>query len=88
MSQNRLGQFGERDLNQYVLKSMTAFGGYFRERLKAGKQSGELPKDFDENVAAQTLVTYLLGLFRVIGVLHDRAAVERQIKALLRGLGL
>ena len=78
----------ERDLNHYVLKSMTAFGGYFRERLKAGKKSGELPKDFDENVTAQTLVTYLLGLFRVIGVLQDRGQVERQIEALLRGLGL
>jgi hypothetical protein len=39
-------------------------------------------------VAAQVIVTYLQGLFRVIRVLQTRAEVERQIETLLTGLGL
>jgi TetR/AcrR family transcriptional repressor of nem operon len=78
----------ERELNQYVVSGMTAFSDGFRGRLKSAKESGELPRDFDEDVAAQVLVTYLQGLFRVIRVLQNRSQVERQIEALLKGLGL
>ena len=77
-----------RDLKQYVVCEMETFTRGFVERLKAAKQSGELPADFEEEVAAQVLVTYLQGLFRVIRVLNARAQVERQIDALLAGLGL
>ena len=78
----------ERELKRYVLNEMTAFAGRFVERLESAKRTGELPKDFDTEVAAQVLFTYLQGLFRVIGVLQNRAQVERHIEALLRGLGL
>jgi len=78
----------ERELNQYVVSGMTAFSDAFRQRLKAAKLSGELPKGFDEDVTAQVIVTYLQGLFRVIRVLQDRSQVEQQIEALLAGLGL
>jgi hypothetical protein len=47
-----------------------------------------LPESFDTDVAAQVIVTYLQGLFRTIRVLHDREQVEKQIEALLTGLGL
>jgi TetR/AcrR family transcriptional regulator, transcriptional repressor for nem operon len=78
----------ERDLNRYVVNEMGAFSGVFKERLKSAIDAGELPKDFNVEVTAQVLVTYLQGLFRVIRVLQNRTQVERQIETLLRGLGL
>jgi len=78
----------ERDLNRYVLGEMGAFSDRFIERLKSAIQADELPRDFNAEVAAQVVVTYLQGLFRVIRVLQNRAEVERQIELLLAGLGL
>jgi TetR/AcrR family transcriptional regulator, transcriptional repressor for nem operon len=78
----------ERELKRCVVKDMKAFSGAFHERLQSAKKAGELPKDFNVDVAAQVLVTYLQGLFRVIRVLLTRAEIERQIEALLTGLGL
>lgn len=78
----------ERDLQRSVVRDMKAFSGQFVERLESARQSGELPSDFNAEVAAQVLVTYLQGLFRVIRVLQSRAEIERQIDALLNGLGL
>jgi TetR/AcrR family transcriptional repressor of nem operon len=77
-----------RELNKYVIGEMQAFSHGFIERLESAKQTGELAADFDSEVVAQVLVTYLQGLFRVIRVLHDRAQIERHIGALLAGLGL
>ena len=71
-----------------VLADMQAFYGAFSQRLGAARQKGELAEDFNVEVAAQVIVTYLQGLFRVIRVLQGRAEVERQIEALLTGLGL
>lgn len=79
---------GERMLNRYVVNEMTAFSNAFTERLRSTKDAGELPKDFDVEVASQVIIAYLLGLFRVIRVLHNRPELERQIEALLNGLGL
>ena len=78
----------ERDLQRCVLSDMQAFFNAFRDRLEAAKQSGELPAEFGTGVAAQVIVTYLQGLFRVIRVLQNRAQVEQQVDMLLRGLGL
>jgi TetR/AcrR family transcriptional repressor of nem operon len=78
----------ERDLKRYVVDEMTAFARCFTERLEGAKETGELPQDFAVEVSSEVLVTYLQGLFRVILVLQSRAQVERQIEALLIGLGL
>jgi TetR/AcrR family transcriptional repressor of nem operon len=78
----------ERELKRCVLADMKGFYGAFVEHLTAAKERGELAENFDVEVAAQVIVTYLQGLFRVIRVLQSRAEVERQIEALLRGLGL
>lgn len=78
----------ERELRKSVLADMKAFYCAFSEKLSAAKEKGELPENFDIEVAAQVIVTYLQGLFRVIRVLLCRAEVERQIEALLTGLGL
>jgi TetR/AcrR family transcriptional repressor of nem operon len=77
-----------QDLRQYVVAEMEQFSGSFTKRLNEAKAAGELPESFDSDVAAQVIVTYLQGLFRTIRVLHDRAQVEKQIEALLTGLGL
>lgn len=78
----------ERELKRCVLRDMKVFLGAFQQRLRSAKQNGELPRDLDVDIAAQALVTYLQGLFRVIRVLQSRAEVERQIEAVLTGLGL
>ncbi len=77
-----------RDLRQYVVAEMGTFVACFTQRLEVAKTRGELPEGFKADVAAQVIVTYLQGLFRTIRVLHDRAQVEKQIEALLAGLGL
>lgn len=78
----------ERELAGTVLNDMKGFTEVFVQRLQEAKKSGELPKDFDARVAAEVLVTFLIGLFRVVRVLQDRAEMERQIEVLLNGLGL
>ena len=76
------------DLRRSVLAEMVLFERHFIGRLESAKVSSELPKNFPSAVAAQVLITYLQGLFRVFGVLQDRGQVEKQIEALLTGLGL
>jgi TetR/AcrR family transcriptional regulator, transcriptional repressor for nem operon len=78
----------ERELKHYVVEEMNAFVDCFTERLATARKAGQLPKNFDGEVAAQVLVTYLQGLFRVVNVLHNRKQIEEQVEALLSGLGL
>jgi TetR/AcrR family transcriptional regulator, transcriptional repressor for nem operon len=78
----------ERELRRTVLSDMKDFSAAFKKHLESAKQAGELPKNFDATVGAQVLVTFLLGLFRVIRVLQNRSEVERQLEMLLNGLGL
>jgi len=78
----------ERELQRCVLSDMKAFFNVFKERLEGAKQSKELPENFNVEVAAQVILTYLQGLFRVIRVLQNRAQVEQQVEMLLRGIGL
>lgn len=78
----------ERELARSIVSDIRWFAGTFVRRLEEAKKAGELPPEFNAAVAAHVLVTFLQGLFRVIRVLQDRAQVEQQIEALLRGLGL
>ena len=77
-----------RDLARYVTTELQSLEGALVERLEAARESGELAHEFDSEVAAQVIVTFLQGLFRVVRVLRSRAEMERQIEALLAGLGL
>jgi len=77
-----------RDLARYVTTEMQTLEAALVERLDAARESGELAPEFDSEVAAQVIVTFLQGLFRVVRVLRSRAEMERQIEALLAGLGL
>jgi TetR/AcrR family transcriptional repressor of nem operon len=79
---------GSRELRTYVLREMKTMQQMLETRLEQARASGELPADFDCAVAAQVVITYLQGFYRVVRVLHDRGQMERQITALLRGLGL
>jgi TetR/AcrR family transcriptional regulator, transcriptional repressor for nem operon len=85
MSNDVLAKTG---LGRVVLHDMRAFSGAFREQLDVAKQAGELAADFDSDLAAQVIITFLMGLFRVIRNLQSRAELEKQIEALLGGLGL
>lgn len=78
----------ERVLGRTVLGDMKDFSAAFKDRLESAKQTGELPETFDATVGAEILVTFLLGLFRVIRVLQTRPEMERQLEMLLDGLGL
>lgn len=78
----------ERSLKSPVLKEIQGFVQAFEDRLQAGIDAGELPTHFDAHAVAQLLVTYLQGLFRLIRVLQSRTDTERQLEALLTGLGL
>jgi TetR/AcrR family transcriptional regulator, transcriptional repressor for nem operon len=77
-----------RELRTYVLREMKTMQQMLERRFEQAKASGELPAVFDCAVAAQIIVTYLQGFYRVVRVLNDRPQMERQIEVLLRGLGL
>ena len=78
----------ERDIEEYVLATMHQFEEIFFNRFEKGKKQGDLPPKFDSRVAAQVFVTYLQGFFRVVHVLKTRKEMERQVHALMVGLGL
>jgi TetR/AcrR family transcriptional regulator, transcriptional repressor for nem operon len=79
---------GTRELRDYVLAEMRSFEQALIQRLDVAKAGGELSFHFDSKTAADVMITYLQGLFRVVRVLHKRPEMERQIGALLKGLGL
>jgi TetR/AcrR family transcriptional regulator, transcriptional repressor for nem operon len=79
---------GADDLRDYVVGEMQALETAFAGLLRAAVQAGELPQEFDAETVAQVVVTYLQGFFRVVRVLKDRSQMERQVEALLVGLGL
>ena len=78
----------ERDLQKFVQTDMAAFIGAFSDRLKCAKDTGELPPQFEAEVVAQIIATYLQGLYRTALLSYDRPQLERQIDQFLTSLGL
>lgn len=78
----------DADLKKVVRGNMTAFVGAFAERLKFAKDKGELPMDFESEVVAQIIGTYVQGLFRSVLVSYDRSELERQVDRFLTSVGL
>jgi TetR/AcrR family transcriptional repressor of nem operon len=78
----------ERELERYVIAEMTAFQTAFVKRFEAARRAGDVPRRFDCQAAAQLLVVYLQGMFRVVRVLNTRRQIERQLDSLLDGLGI
>ena len=76
------------DLRNYVVSEVRTLQTALTGRLRDAVHDGELPTNFDAETAAQIVVTYLQGLFRVARVLSDRPELEDQIEVLLTGLGL
>src|SRR5262249_55079122 len=80
--------FAERDLQKVVQTDMAAFVGALSTRLRSGKDTGELPSEFDAEGVAQIIATYLQGLFRTALLSYDRPQLERQVDLFLTSLGL
>lgn len=78
----------ERDLQKFIQTGMAAFVGAFSDRLKSAKEAGELPPQFEVEVVAQIIATYLQGLYRTALLSYDRSQLERQIDQFLTSLGL
>ena len=64
------------------------FVGAFAERLKSAKDTGEFPLEFEPEVVAQIIGTYVQGLFRSVLLAYDRPQLERQVDQFLTSLGL
>ena len=78
----------EGDLRKFVQSDMAAFVDAFSERLRSAKDTGELPPEFESEVVAQIIGTYLQGLFRTALLCYDRPKLERQIDLFLTSLAL
>lgn len=78
----------DKQLQRTVTREIKAFSAYFAKRLEKGRQSGELPRNFRVRPAAQSLVTFLQGIFRVAGTLNTKKELQAQVDLLLAGLGL
>jgi TetR/AcrR family transcriptional repressor of nem operon len=78
----------QADLAAYVKMSMEMFDHLLVSRLKAAKESKELPADFQAEVVARIISTYLQGFFRVMQVVKDRDQMWLQMDGFLTRLGL
>jgi hypothetical protein len=78
----------EPDLASSVKSGMKLFEECLSTRLDRAKQAGELPADFQSEVSAQIIFTFLQGYFRVVKVLKSREEMSRQLETLLTSLGL
>jgi TetR/AcrR family transcriptional repressor of nem operon len=78
----------DADLRRTVTKEMNRFSEYFVKRLAAAKRSGELPEDFPVRPAAQSLVTFLQGMFRVAYTVNSKKELQQQVETVLAGLRL
>jgi len=78
----------ERQLESYVRAELTTFQKRLAARLDAAKRAGELPADFEAEMSAQIVFTYLQGYFRVVRILRSRHQMWQEIEALLTSLGL
>ena len=78
----------ESDLRKYVHQQMSTLTEGMTARLAADKEAGLLPEEFDPQIVAPIIITYLQGIFRMALVSYDRAKFDRQIETFLVGLGL
>jgi TetR/AcrR family transcriptional regulator, transcriptional repressor for nem operon len=78
----------ESELRKYVQAQIAEFGEAIGARLTADKEAGRLPADFEPQIVAPVIVTYLQGIFRMALLSYDRKNFECQIDVFLTGLGL
>ena len=77
----------DRELRKFVESGMSAFNDLLTEMLEAAKAAGEFPSEFEAEVVAGIIGTYVQGLLRVVLVSYDRKQVERELEVFLTGLG-
>lgn len=78
----------EAELASSVKSGMRQFEGCLSARLERAKKAGELPANFQSEVTAQIIFTFLQGYFRVAKVLKSREEIWQQVELLLSRLGL
>jgi TetR/AcrR family transcriptional repressor of nem operon len=78
----------ERDLQKFVQRDIAAFVGALSDRLKSAKETSELPPQFEAEVVAHVIATYVQGLIRTALLSYDRPQLEREVDQFLTGLGL
>ncbi len=78
----------EAELGGSVKAGMKSFEEQVAARLERAKREGELPSNFQADISAQIIFTFLQGYFRVVKVLKPREEMWQQIEALLTRLGL
>ncbi len=76
------------ELGASVRSGMKLFEERIAARLEKAKSAGELPSNFQAEVSAQIIFTFLQGYFRVVKTLKPREEMWQQIEALLTRLGL
>ena len=79
--------FADPDLRDSVQDELLVVQGRLVACLTLGKETGELPPEFEPNIAAPIIATYLHGLFRSALAFYDRPQLERQVDVFLTGLG-
>jgi TetR/AcrR family transcriptional repressor of nem operon len=78
----------EPNLREYVKEQMSLLAERMVARLNADKEAGLLSAEFDPELVAPVVITYLQGMWRMALVSYERPRFERQIDMLLTGLGL
>src|SRR3974390_2039075 len=70
----------EADLASAVKSGMKLFEDHLSSRLERAKKAGELPTNFQSEVSAQIIFTFMQGYFRVVKVLKPREQMSQQIE--------
>lgn len=78
----------EPDLRTRADEGITNLRTALQKRISADRDAGTLSASLDPTTVAAVITVYMQGLWRVALVSYDRAEFERQIEALLAGLGL
>lgn len=78
----------EKDLRKYITEGFEYFEKIFMDRFEKAKSQGELPKQFKSHLAAEVVVTFLQGLFRVSLATKTPIQCKRQIQFFLENMGL
>jgi TetR/AcrR family transcriptional regulator, transcriptional repressor for nem operon len=80
--------FAEAELRDYVQEQMSMLAELMTIRLRADKEAGLLPAEFEPETVVQVILTYLQGVWRMALVSYDRTRFERQNDLFLKSLGL
>lgn len=78
----------EPDLRERAEKGLDVLQALLLERLRQDQDKGILPPSLDPPIIASVITTYVQGLWRMALVDYNRHSFEKQIDALLNGLGL